>query len=442
MLIIVILNILLIFFTKKLLSNFNKINQNKLKKIFFWGLIVEIIIFIVYRLELSFLDRVVYYSDAETYWNNTLEILNNGTSAGYNSLYYYMCALLQLTSPFLWVGWNNIFNITCINIIILLASNIILKELKNSEKSEKEIYIKIKYLIIFIMYNPFIVYGLLRNLKDSLFLLMTFIIIYLYDYYYVTNSKKIKGTIFIIFIIFMYLFTMIRPWGFIIPVLAFFLIFITFIYKNKNNLIKQSKNFFLNFKQYFYKNWYIILLIFIIFVILMYYIIPVIYINVKLWTPIVFNSLFERNIVSTILGFGKFIFAPGPIRCLFGEKFFIHYMVSGNIMCFIGSIMWYLSIIILLICFKSQYKNVKKILTNKFVLCLFIVTIIFLFIYVIHYGGSAEIRLHAIFYIFIYVLSVIIFDIEKIQFKDKNNILLIFLMILLYIILSIISLVG
>lgn len=422
MVLIVLLNILLYLLLKDLIVKFDKKEQKKLYLLLGIGLLIELFLLIIYRYDLVNIGRIVYYSDAETYWRNTLEIINYGTSSGYNSLYYICCAFLQLTSPFLWVGWNNIFNITCINYIIYFVISIIVK------RNDKEIYEKTKLIIITIMYNPFIIYSLMRNLKDALFTLMVVVTAYLYNYYYECMGQKMKILTIIGLMAMTYLFILIRPWAFIISLLAIMLIII-----HKLKTIKYAK-----FLKNFIKNNLVgtvisgVLLLSIIILV-----VPIIFVNLKVWIPTVMQTFFSRNIFLTLLGVIKLIFAPGPIRCLFGNKFFIHYTTSGNIMTFIGSIMWWISIIYLVAILYTNRKNLK--IKDKFVKFILYILIIFISLYTIQYAGSVELRLHSTLYILIYIIIFTEYKINNIDFKDKNIRSLIIIFLLFYIALSIVS---
>ena len=371
-------------------------NNKKIKKTIFYGLIIEIFLFIIYRLNLYFLGREVYYSDAATYWQKTLELIKYGKTSGYNSLYYEMCFLIQKTSPFVWCGWNNIFNITCINMSLLIViQNMIKKHTKIDN---------IKWLIISIMYNPFIIYGLMRNLKDAFFMLMVFIVIYLYSKLYETKSLLIKLLILIGIVFFSYLFTIIRPWGFIISICAIVL----YLFQILKSKIKNVK-FEIDKRKFVYL---IVGCLIIIFTSVFVY--PVISVNIKIWYPIVKNSFFTKNIITIMLGIMKFILAPGPVRSILGTKYFEHYTITGNIMCFIGSIMWWMSIIVMA---TNVFLQRKKIKIDHFNLLLLFIIIIYILIYTIQYGGIAEIRLRSALYVFVYSIFYNVFDLYKI----KNN---------------------
>lgn len=88
-------------------------------------------------------------------------------------------------------------------------------------------------------------------------------------------------------------------------------------------------------------------------------------------------------------------------------------------MCAIGSAMWWISIIIMITNIILQRKKIKKVFNDNFALITFLVTIMYVLIYVIQYGGLAEIRLRSIVYIFIYSVFFKIFNILKIKENKK-----------------------
>ena len=423
MIFIVLLNILLYLLLKDLIVKFDKKKQKNIYLLFGTGLLIEVVLLIIYRCDLINMGRIVYYSDAQTYWYNTLEIINYGTSGGYNSLYYICCAFLQLTSPFLWVGWNNLFNLTCINYIIYFVISIIVKS-NNQEKYEK-----IKYIIISIMYNPFIIYSLMRNLKDALFTLMVIVTAYLYSYYFESNIQKNKILTIVGLMFMTYLFILIRPWAFIIPLFAILLIIINGIKNIKGKYINVIKNFIKN-------NMVIVVLTGILLLSILILVVPIIFVNLKVWIPTVLETFLSRNILLTLLGVIKLIFAPGPIRCLFGNKFFVHYTISGNIMTFIGSIMWWISIVCIAYILYSNRKNLK--IKNKFSVLILSILIMFVGIYTIQYAGSVELRLHSTLYILLYIIIFIEYKVI-IDYKDKKFQNLMIGFIVFYVVLSVVS---
>lgn len=417
MLILILLNILLFIFYNKSIKSFSLLYRKKLKKIFIIGFMFELVLLLLYRLDLLSLNRNVYYSDAETYWKNTLELINYGQSAGYNALYYKICYYLQMSSPFIWVGWNNLLNITCINFsIVFIVYSLTNFEINN--ENDDELYKKIKLLLILTMFNPFIIYSLMRNLKDALFMAYVLFIAFILNRAISKNNIVFSLITYLFFSISIYTMIQLRPWGFIIPLIA--IIYLT-IYLLINLINKIKKEFEINrVKIILFLILTLVALIFVSFI-LCFKVFPHVIATLRVWIPSVMDSLMQRNLISMLLGFFKFIVAPGPLRSLFGNKYFIHYTNSGNIMCCIGQIMWWFSIIIILSNVIISIKDKKTNFDIKKHFCNFIsiITFIYIVIYVIQYGGTAEIRLRAVMYIFVFSIFFSNFSFNKYNENKK-----------------------
>ena len=159
--------------------------KKKLFKYFIIGLIFQSLLFTLYRMNLQYIGREVYYSDAEVYWEATKDVLNGNETNEYNRAYIYMCAIIQKTSLFTWAGWNNIFNILCVDLSIAMIIVVIYKRIKD------ERYNNLYFFLFCSLYNPLIIFSLMRNLKDALFLLIVVIEGYLLEKSICSNRKKI-----------------------------------------------------------------------------------------------------------------------------------------------------------------------------------------------------------------------------------------------------------
>ena len=417
MLILILLNILLFTFYNKSIKSFSSLYNEKLKKIFIIGVVFELILLLFYRLDLLSLNRNVYYSDAETYWKNTLELINYGQSDGYNALYYKICYYLQIFSPFIWVGWNNLFNITCINfsIVFIVYS---LTNLEINKENDNELYKKIRLLLILTMFNPFIIYSLMRNLKDALFMVYVFFIAFILNKSIKKNNIVFSLITYLFFSISIYAMIQLRPWGFIIPLIAIIYLTICLFV----NLIKKiKKEFEINkLRITLFLIFTLVALIFVFFI-LCFKVFPHIIVTLRVWIPSVVNSLMQRNLISVLLGIFKFIVAPGPLRALLGNKYFVHYTESGNVMCCIGQIMWWTAIVIIISNVIISIKNKRINFNIKKSFCNFmsIISFIYIAIYVIQYGGTAEIRLRAVMYIFSFSIFFSIFSINDYKYNKK-----------------------
>lgn len=230
---------------------------------------------------------------------------------------------------------------------------------------------------------------------------------------YITN---IKIALILILLFLIYLIPLIRPWGFIIPLIA-----ITYIF------VKRFHHFIINFNRKIIKSlnskkiFTISIIIIIVGIFIFNKIFPVIIIQIKTWYPIVLKNFKSISIIDFVLGFLKFIFAPGPIRSILGHKYFMHYTITGNIMCFFGQLLiWMMYIIIfvnIFITIKDIFKKEKKlklVLKERcvdFIIPLILSYVTYLSIYIIQYGGGAEHRLRAGAYIMLISIFIILFDV-------------------------------
>ena len=359
--------------------------KNKLKKknvsidvLLLLALILQSILLMLYRSELTFLGREVYYSDAEDYWRYTLRVLNGDELREGQQLGYILwSALIQKTSPFVAVIWNNISNLLLVDLALLLIADIMVdNELNNN---------KIKFFLISTMFNPLIVYSLFRNLKDAIFLLIMVLIIY-----FLLLFKQKKKWIYLVIAVFLdVVVAEIRPWGFLIIVFAFIGIYYNQFLLVKSGLKKVA-----------------ILIIASMFVIVSYIFIVKIGLvsHINVWLPKIQRSMSDFSIMKIIMGPLSMMLGPGWYRCINGEQYFMYYTNIGNIACFIGAIMWWF----VLAYFLAEF-NFKKIKFNNAGLA-FLITLFFIFcVYSMLYGGSVELRFRGIIYVLVeasYLLNV------------------------------------
>lgn len=384
-----IIFIMLYYLYKILDKNIESSDKKKIYKIFAFGLIFQLIMFILYRVGLLLVGRDVYYSDAEYYWEATKAVLKGEKSLAYNRLYYMLCAIVQLTSPFKWVGWNNLFNILCVDLSICLMLVIIYKYKRNYNA---------QYFLYFSLFNPLIYYSLMRNLKDALFLLLVIVLGYaLQKSFHWLNKKWLFLFIDFISIPFFY---SIRPWAFIIPLLSL----IVFIFENRETFKRKKKQIC------------ILLILMIVTVFILFG--NVIYVNLKIWVPIVSNSFVSRGILKSIVGLGRLFVGPGFIRALFGQEFFEHYLIIGNYMTAIGSFMWIFDLSLLIVMIKKPLKNILN--APAFSKYLFLFFLSYSILYAVQYGGSVELRLRGVLFLTTFGLF---FSVFNFQFTKRNVLL-------------------
>lgn len=346
--------------------------KKKLFKYFIIGLIFQSLLFTLYRMNLQYIGREVYYSDAEVYWEATKDVLNGNETNEYNRAYIYMCAIIQKTSLFTWAGWNNIFNILCVDLSIAMIIVVIYKRIKD------ERYNNLYFFLFCSLYNPLIIFSLMRNLKDAMFLLIVILDGYLLEKS-ILKRKKYDILLLIFLGISIPLLYNLRPWGFLIPMVAL----VIYLYQRNENTSNRKKNIYI--------------LLGIIISLALIALIPVANQNLKLWIPIVWESFTSRGMLSNIMGIAKLFIGPGPIRSILGDEYFMFSLLSGNIMSMLGSIIWYIELPILIISISKPIKTIKN--SSAFSKYMFLVVLLYVVIYVMQYAGSAELRFRGTLYV-------------------------------------------
>ena len=353
MIVIFVEFIVLFFLNKKVKSK--GLNYSKL---LFFALALQFLLLFVYRVELLLNDRIVYYSDAEVYWENTLTLLEGKPLIGTQTGYAWYCFMIQITSPIKLVILNNISNMLLVDITIYIVAILLQNQNKSSEI--------VKKFITICIYNPLIIYSLFRNLKDSLFLFLTVLIIYLY----VKISQKFKLLYASLIGLLVVYITMVRPWGFIIlPLLLIDILF------NRKHKLRNA--LFLG-------------------VIGAGFIAIVFYFGfnkiIDVWVPIVFEHAESQSFLSLLSAPLRILTGPGPYRSFLGHEYFQFFTYTGNVCCAIGCALWWWELVC--IAFNAIKYRFKGVSINFGIVWLF-----FLFVYSLQYGGSLEIRFRGIIYI-------------------------------------------
>ncbi|AEH51665.1 hypothetical protein [Pseudothermotoga thermarum] len=363
--------LILFFFLKK--QRF--IHRNLL---LFISLLLQAVILTLYRVELtSIWNRQVYWSDAEYYWNGILQLLD-GNMGGFNNFGYILYgALIQMTSPFKSVFWNNLSNLLILDLSFVIGLEILRDEFLGKKVPT--------YVYLTTILNPLVIYSLLRNLKDVLFLFLTILSVYIYFIYFKRRrslpSQVVFFTLYLIF--FITSLVSVRPWGFIIPFLVLFVHFFRLISVQRLGM----------------KLALVVLLLILIYVFISLYLK-----NIIIWLE-ARENLLEKGyseykklgVLGYFLGVFRLILGPGPIRSMFGsQRYFQFYTYIGNVCSSIGSLLWYFTLPIYVI----NLKSIPKI-TGRFPSRIFSLLILALFvvIYVYFYYGSTELRFRGVIYV-------------------------------------------
>ncbi|GEM_PF-2122126 len=350
--------------------------------ILFFTFLIQFILLFVYRVELKFLwNRDVYWSDAEYYWENTLRLLNGIPTIFYNSTYVYYSYLIQKTSPFYSPLWNNISNLFLINLSFFLGIEIT-KPIERKKKLPIILYLTS-------VANPLVIYSLIRNLKDSLFLFIVILSIYILVKIQHINVSIRYMILPLYFYTFLFLLNNIRPWGFMV-VFSNIIIFLLLMNPGKFSKI-------------------------ISFIVLLGIIFGLFQAQKFLGTIQIWlmnrENLIEYGIgsdtsnfglLTLFIGFFRMLMGPGPIRSIFGTNYFMYYTYTGLVASFIGSLIWWFLFPVLL---GKVVSKLKDIFQNNF-LYVTVVLLMILLIYTYFYGGSTELRFRGILYILITLVAI------------------------------------
>lgn len=399
-LLVIVLVILLLF------STILGISDAKLRKYVVLRLVIALLIqllfFILYRLELYSIGREVYYSDAEIYWKHTLSYLSGNIYYAYNDAYIWICYIIQKTSPFIWVGWNNIYNILIVDLSIILCANIIYREnekqLLNKKKGSKcdiKEHTNLKQFLNWTVFNPLITYSLMRNLKDATYLFLICIIIYVFYLIQYSQRRRIGWISYFIFLFFMTIVLYrIRPWAFVTSLIAIWCVLDTLKIRGFTKIVVV-----------------IVILLSINILMLNNAQFSRIYSSTKLWVPIVFDSYQKQSFMDKILSLPRLFVGPGPFRSILGKQYFMFYTNIGNFMSFVGSIIWWIQFVFMI----SQVLegNIKNL--TVFAKYMFLNLLFYILIYSMAYRGSTELRFRGVLYILVSALffSISCFRIER-----------------------------
>lgn len=105
------------------------------------------------------------------------------------------------------------------------------------------------------------------------------------------------------------------------------------------------------------------------------------------------GGLVGAGLRDIVLAVPRFLIGPGPIRAILGWEAFLVTTTMGNILIFLGAIMWWIYLPILILCFLRGPSYWLK------YGCVLVPLLLFLAVYSFLYSGSLETRFRAIVYI-------------------------------------------
>lgn len=298
-----------------------------------------------YRLNLQLEGRVVWFSDAQHYYDQYFSRSNIDVFNTFDYISFLRFSIIP-------IGYEA-FQMNLANVSLTIFSSFISSRIIGLTHNN------LKWYLFVTIYNPFILVSLLRNFKDAYFLASSLLLLL----FYIRQDKAwFKGLITLVssFVLFQ-----IRPWAFLI----FPTIFIIDILRKDD------------------RRW---LALFVLpLVILLFYVFAWDYLI--FWVDIVNEGVvdnFDLSFTNRLLGFFKIFTSPGLIRPLFPNEYFEYSLTSVTVMIWIGQLINYSVLVRFL-----KIKEVMAVIRNHYHLAIYIS--LPLFIYAIAYGGSVEFRIKA-----------------------------------------------
>lgn len=399
--ILILVILILIWNIHTLKGNFNR------KAYFFliFSILLNTLYILIYRYELTILNREVYFSDAQAYYDKGLYLIHFGIHQpidllGYKFIVYLILKYGLLKSP----AELNIVN-------LLLFYNAILFILRYVISKVDVNHFKINLLLFLILFNPLITFSLFRNLKDATFFFFVGYLLWINSNKNFSNEFKIVVNI----ILTLYL-PSIRPWAFILP---FSLFSIEFLLKRdiklkfSNILIIGMVSFLLVAVVWYFKGNYILLWIN--------------YLNYS--DPGGAAKTVGLGLTNRLMGPFRLLLGPGPYRPLFASIYYKYHIPIGDFLSEVGIVFWYMFLSV----FTVKVLSVSKIRLKQMSALLFVLSC-YLIIYAFAYSGAVEIRFRG--QIFPLVIFLFVFARNT---RLKNNTFNVFVTYIVFLLISMVS---
>lgn len=382
--------------------------ERRLVLITFIALIWNVGFLTLLHLELALSGTDTYGSDESIYYSSMLEATTiekwfSFVRDDYNFTYVLFGTLILKTSWF-----PSVFLIRFGNVLLLINTLVVVYFFIRRFLSvhSNSAY----WVILFIGINGMITWTAVRNLKDTLFLYVLVILLYLlFDMWY---KKKFNIWRITVMALACYVLTDIRQW-FIYLLISLIVVLLTV------GLIKKKR---------YLLSVIICVSIFILTISFAQQGLNILIMYTKSYSGIFGDDQMTQfvggNILSLPLSMARFILGPGPIRGLFGSESFMYYTTTGNILITAGSLVWWFVLPLFLLSLLS-WKHLKR------HYALLLIIIFYWATYSYAYAGSGDTRLRAVLYVFcaIYTLPFLV------NLKSKN-IGLLYLAVLIPIVLA------
>ncbi|MGC9001050.1 hypothetical protein [Caldisericum sp.] len=337
--------------------------------ILIWNLLWLVLV----QAELFYKGVYTYGSDANYYYNEFLRCLGNARPF-YTAMHSRLAPLYVLfgtfilkTSPNLSSVWIKLSNILLIEVIFVLIYFWMRTYIKRTSL--------IINLLFFFGLNGIITWTVLRELKDIFFVFLVIINLSGLDYL-LKKGKSLQAILFTGLMI--YLQFNVRMFAVAIPLVILFIYILVWRKSIKRNLY------------YLYGAFVILILLFEHKRIAWFYT-GFIYYAERFREPL--TLLGSSSITQFLIAPFRFLIGPGPIRALEGSEVFVVTTNMGNILIFLGSILWWIILPILFMVFVFDSKFIFR---NLY---FFATPIFIVLMYSIMYLGTGDTRLRATTYI-------------------------------------------
>lgn len=336
----------------------------RVAKVIAMGFLIQLALLICYRLELSTVwQREVYWSDAETYWEAIQYMLYTGeVPEVFNPGFVIACYLVLRSFGLYHPVLINIFNLLLLDISVFLLAHLMLsKDVRSGN---------IRLFLTLTLLNPLISYSLLRELKDALFLFLSILCLLFVEQWVI---RSIRGMLFGLLVLgaMSILIRSIRPWGFVIPWIFLLSAFIARLGLRPRSILPfiTLLAISISFTEAGFKQ------------------------DIEVWGNYGLRTSSTYEISEMLLGPAKLIAGPGPVRSLLGSQYFMFWTTTGNVAGFLGGMLWWLALPLLIIAFFKASK--EKIMAF---LPLLAFTAVFIVNYAIAYAGSVDLRFRGTLY--------------------------------------------
>jgi hypothetical protein len=350
----------------------------------FFSLIL--LLLLTFELKLNGIENADYGSDANYYWNAFLNVLDGISPNNFLAPNYVrwgaFVLFLSIDRSIIWVKLTNI-------LLYSLSTNLLMVIFYNRMSSVFKKGSNI--LFTFFALNGIIIWTVIRNLKETFFLFIIILEIYMLDVLLSKYIGKYFKFILIIALTYFYFIVLngLRPMG---GLFSFFILLGVYLTKS-NQLVFNSK------KRYIKISLVIFVLLIIFYFVYYKYDLIMSFQKLFLERDIWASEISEKfNLLSYPIYIQRFLLGPGPFRSLRQLLYKDVFLVStrvGDILIFIGSFLWWIE---LLFVFYKIFRSLNLLRNWKYFYDFLILCIIITIAYSFIGGGTGDTRLRSMVY--------------------------------------------